>query len=51
MDVRVLQGTSAFIEPSLRVVRQWEFGPPETVETLSRPERISITFLYLTSLP
>ncbi len=46
MDVRVLQGTSAFIEPSLRVVRQWEFGPPETVGTLSRQVRISITFLY-----
>ncbi len=46
VDVRVLQGTSDFIEPSLRAVRQWEFGPPEAVETFSLQERISITFLY-----
>jgi TonB family protein len=43
INSRVLQGLSAFIQPSLQAVRRWEFGPQEALE---RERQITATFLY-----
>ena len=43
INVRVLQGTNPFIQPSLQAIREWMFGP---AEALRQEERISVTFIY-----